>query len=86
MTLRWLMAGSFLFAALPALAQDANINADAVPTTGLDQQGQEIAPAEGAIPANLERFLRLLKSRQRAAAEGETIMIGGSQEEANCFN
>ena len=86
MTLRWLMAGSFLFAALPALAQDAPNDVDAVPTKGLDKKGQEIAPVEGTIPADLERFLRLLEARNRPAAEGETIMIGGSEEEANCFN
>ena len=86
MRVRWLMAGSLLFVALPALAQDAPNNAGAVPTRGLDRGGQEIAPAEGTIPADLEHFLRLLEAGELAAAGGQTVMVGGSEEEANCFN
>lgn len=36
MTIRWLMAGYFLFAVLPTLAQDAPNNADAVLRASVD--------------------------------------------------
>ncbi len=88
MCVRWLIAGSLLFAAMPAFAQDASGSADAVLTKSLvEAEGIVAAPVpEGALPSDLERFLRLLEAGERAAVGRETVGLGGGDEEANCFN